>query len=65
MKTESIQRAYNLLGKKHKRESYFLIILFGLVSAIDALGEASALPFLYVIAEPTIVDINPALNSIF
>ena len=54
-----------LLNHKERREMYLLIFMILIMALLDMIGVASILPFMIVLTNPDITDVNPTLNKMF
>ena len=57
------KRIIKLIGKQHRRESFFLMILILLGVLLETLGLSSIFPILTIISKPEIVNEYPTISS--
>ena len=61
----NLKKIFFLLGREDKKNTFLLLLLILIVSILDVLGVASILPFIAVLANPSIVESNELLLFFF
>jgi len=61
----NLKKIFFLLGNKDKKKTFLLLLLILSVSILDVMGVASILPFIAVLANPSIVESNQLLLLLF
>ena len=54
-----------LLTPKERKRALLLLIMLLFMALLDLLGVASILPFITVLANPSLIETNAILNKIF
>jgi ABC-type multidrug transport system fused ATPase/permease subunit len=60
-----LKKLVKLLSRKEKKHLSFLLVMILIMSILDTIGVASILPFISIISNPSLVESNSLLNSIF
>ena len=63
--TNTFKKLIFLLNQKERREMYLLIFMILIMALLDMIGVASILPFMIVLTNPDITNVNPTLNKMF
>ena len=61
----TIQKTYDLLTPKERKNAFFLLFVILVTALFDMLGIASILPFITVLSNPQMINSNQFLNSIY
>jgi ABC-type multidrug transport system fused ATPase/permease subunit len=62
---QTILNSLRLLSKDEKRRGVVVILMMVVMAFFETLGIASIMPFLAVLADPTIVEKNETLNALY
>jgi ABC-type multidrug transport system fused ATPase/permease subunit len=62
---QTLKKFLFLLTPFERKRAYLLIIMIIIMALLDMIGVASVLPFMAVLANPSIVETNLILNEIF
>lgn len=61
----TLKKTLFLLNPRERKNAALLIVIIFLMATIDAIGVASILPFMMVLANPTLIETNIILNTMF
>ena len=62
---KSFKKLLSLLTPKERKSGNLLLVMILIMALLDMIGVASILPFMAVLANPTIIETNIILNKIF
>ena len=62
---QTFKKLINLLTTTEFKKMYLLLLMMIVMALLDIIGVASILPFMAVLTNPTLIDTNSFLNSIF
>ena len=62
---ETFKNLLSLLSSKEKKRAVLLLGMISVMTLLDTMGVASILPFMAVLTEPTIVEKNYILKTMF
>jgi ATP-binding cassette, subfamily B, bacterial PglK len=60
-----IRKILALLSPAERRRAYLLLGMILIMAFLDMVGVASIMPFMAVLANPTVVETNPYLNAVY
>ena len=60
-----LKKIFFLLSRKEKRRGAVVLALVVVMAALETAGVASVMPFLSVLANPELVEENPALRAVY
>ena len=60
-----IKKVFFLLTPSERRQAYLLLLMILIMALLDMIGVASILPFMAVLTNPSLVETNLILNSIY
>ncbi len=60
-----LKKVFFLLSRKEKRRGAMVLALVVVMAALETAGVASVMPFLSVLANPELVEENPALRAVY
>lgn len=61
----TLKQLFDLLSTAERRRAYLLFIMIFIMGLLDMTGIASIMPFLSVLANPDVIDTNPALRAAY
>ena len=62
---EIFKKFLYLLTPQERKSAFYLLVMVIIMALLDMIGVASILPFMAVLAKPSLVETNLILNSIF
>ena len=62
---KTLNKLLILLSVKERKQAIFLLVMILLMALLDALGVASIMPFIAVLANPDLIQTNILINNIF
>ena len=62
---KTITKLYSLLTPAEKKQTFFLLIMITIMALLDTIGVASILPFIAVLTNPSLIETNNILNTLF
>ena len=62
---KTIKKLIFLLNSHERRTAYLLLVMIIFMALIDTIGVASILPFMNVLTDPSLIETNLILNSLF
>ena len=62
---EIINKIYYLLTPYERRNAFFLLLLILIVALLEMIGVASIFPFVTVLSNPSLIETNSTLNTLF
>ena len=62
---EIINKIYYLLTPYERRNAFFLLSLILIVALLEMIGVASIFPFVTVLSNPSLIETNSTLNTLF
>ena len=62
---QNFKKVYNLLLSKERRSAGLLLIMIIMMALLEMIGVASILPFVTVLTNPSLIESNFALSSMF
>ena len=60
-----IKKVFFLLAPSERRQAYLLLLMILIMAILDMIGVASILPFIAVLTNPSLIETNLMLNSIY
>ncbi|MDB4020972.1 ABC transporter ATP-binding protein/permease [Litorivicinus sp.] len=59
------KKLWDLLAPDERRRAVFILLMTVVMALIDMVGVASILPFMAVLANPSVVETNPIINLVY
>ncbi|MEM7280604.1 MAG: ABC transporter transmembrane domain-containing protein, partial [Pseudomonadota bacterium] len=60
-----IRKLLSLLSTRERRNAYLLLVMVLVMAFLDVVGIASVMPFMAVLANPSVVETNQVLNKMY
>ena len=62
---QKFKKLFFLLSSKDRKSAYLLLVMIIIMALLDMIGVASILPFIAVLSNPSLIETNAILNTIF
>ena len=62
---QTFKKLLFLLSSHGRKQALFLLIMILIMALLDTIGVASILPFVAILTNPTLVETNIVLNTVF
>ena len=62
---KTLNKLLILLSSKERKQAIYLLVMILLMALLDALGVASIMPFIAVLANPDLIQTNSLINNVF
>ena len=63
--TQTFKKLLYLLTSKERKKFYLLVFMMLIMALLDMIGVASILPFMAVLTNPSLIETNSVLNTMF
>ena len=62
---QTFKKLFFLLSLNERKNAGYILILITIMALVDVLGVASILPFIAVLTNPSLIETNIILNTLF
>ncbi|QKT03808.1 ABC transporter ATP-binding protein [Ectothiorhodospiraceae bacterium 2226] len=62
---DTYRKLHDLLDRRERRQALLLFMMMLVMGLLEALGVASIMPFIAVLANPELINTNPVLNAVY
>ena len=62
---QKFKKLFFLLSSKDRKSAHLLLVMIIIMALLDMIGVASILPFIAVLSNPSLIETNAILNTIF